>query len=178
MSRLTLIDPATATGKPSELLSTVKAHLGLVPNMTKAMVNSPAVLEAYLGISGALGHGLLPAQLREKLALAIAQSNTCNYCLAAHTAIGGMVKIGPDEILESRHGRSSDPKTQAALEFALEVLSKRGHVSDKALAKVREAGFSDGEIGEIVAHVALNVFTNYFNSTAQTDIDFPVAPAL
>jgi alkylhydroperoxidase family enzyme len=89
-----------------------------------------------------------------------------------------MVKIPSEEIIENRKGRSSDPKTQAGLEFALTLLASRGHVSDGALGTVREAGFSDGEIGEIVAHVALNVFTNFFNSTAQTDVDFPAAPAL
>jgi AhpD family alkylhydroperoxidase len=116
--------------------------------------------------------------LREKLALAVSQANSCDYCLAAHTTIGGLVKIPSDEILSSRHGNSKDEKTQAALKFALDVLGSQGHVSDSALADVRAAGFSDGEIGEIVAHVALNVFTNYFNSVAQTDIDFPVAPSL
>jgi uncharacterized peroxidase-related enzyme len=178
MARFTQIDPETASGKAGELLSKVKAHMGLVPNMTRAMVTSPAVLEGYLGLSGALGRGALPAQLREKIALAVAEANDCGYCLAAHTAIGGMVKIAPDEIIESRRGHSPDSKTQAGLQFALDLLASRGHVSDSALAKIRAAGFSDGEIGEIVAHVALNVLSNYFNSVAQTDVDFPAAPPL
>ncbi len=178
MSRFTLIDPATASGKTGELLSTVKAHMGLVPNMTRAMVNSTAVLEGYLGLAGALGHGALNPQLREKLALVVAQSNECDYCLAAHTAIGGMVKIPSEEIIQSRKGKSTDTKTETALQFGLSILSTRGHVSDSDIAEVRKAGFSDGEIGEIIAHVALNVFTNYFNSVVQTDVDFTAAPAI
>ena len=173
MSRLKVIDPSTASGKTKDLLDTVKAKLGLVPNMTRGMVNSPAVLEAYLGFSGALTGGLLDAKLREQIALLTAQQNHCDYCLCAHTAIGKMVGLNREQIVASREAISETPKSSAALTFAKRVLETKGQVSESDFAAVRAAGFSDGEIAEIIAHVALNVFTNYFNVAAEIEIDFP-----
>lgn len=173
MSRLLTVDPAAATGKSKELLTAVQAKLGLTPNMTRVMANSPAVLESYLAFSGALAGGLLHAKLREQLALITAQANHCDYCLSAHTAIGKMVGLNSEQILEARKGESSSPKTTAALTFAARVLDAKGEITDSDLAAVRAAGFSDGEIAEIIAHVALNVFTNYFNIAADVEIDFP-----
>jgi uncharacterized peroxidase-related enzyme len=173
MSRLHAVDPSTATGKAKELLDAVKGKLGIVPNMTRVMANSPAVLESYLGFSGALAGGLLDAKTREQLALLVGQENHCNYCLSAHTAIGKMVGLNHDQIVASREGDGGSPKTTAALTFAKRVLEAKGRVSEGDLAAVRDAGFSDGEISEIIAHVALNVFTNYFNIAADVDIDFP-----
>ena len=178
MARFTQIDPTSSTGNANELLTAVKANMGMVPNMTRGMANSPAVLSGYLGLAGALAGGSLDAQLREKLALVVAESNGCDYCLSAHTAIGGMVKISPEEIHLSRRGLSSDPKSQAALVFAKAVLASKGHVDDLDVIAIQNAGFTEGEIGEIVAHIALNVFTNFFNSVSQTDIDFPLAAKL
>ena len=173
MSRIAAIDPATATGKAHDLLTAVKAKMGLVPNMTRVMANSPAVLDGYLGLSGALAGGLLKPKVREELALVVAQDNECDYCLSAHTAIGKMVGLTPDEIAQSREGRSSDEHVAAALTFARRVLATRGAIGESDLAAVRAAGFSDGEIAEIIAHVALNVLTNYFNKATEVDIDFP-----
>jgi uncharacterized peroxidase-related enzyme len=173
MSRLNTIDPATAAGKAKDLLGAVKTKLGLIPNMTKVMANSPAVLEGYLGFSGALASGLLDPQIREHIALFAAQQNHCDYCLSAHTAIGKMVGLKPEQIIETRKGHGDDVRTTAALGFAKQVLEKRGQVSAADLDAVRAAGFSDGEIAEIIAHVALNVLTNYFNVTTDVEIDFP-----
>ena len=173
MSRLHPVDPSTATGKSKELLDAVKSKLGVVPNMTRVMATSPSVLEAYLGFSGALAAGSLDAKTREKLALLTAQENHCNYCLSAHTAIGKMVGMNHEEILASRKGNATSPKTKAALVFAKRVLDTKGEIGEADLATVRSAGFSDGEIAEIVAHVVLNVFTNYFNIAMDVDIDFP-----
>lgn len=173
MSRLASIDPSTATGKSKELLDAVKGKLGLVPNMTKVMANSPAVLAGYLGLSGALGNGLLDAKTRERLALVTAQQNHCDYCLSAHSAIGKMVGLKPEEILESREGRGGSDRTTAALTFARRVLESKGQIRDADVAAVRAAGYSDGEVAEIIAHVALNVLTNYFNIATGVDIDFP-----
>lgn len=173
MSRLKAIDPSTATGKAKDLLDAVKGKLGIVPNMTRVMAASPAVLESYLSFSGALSGGLLDAKTREKLALLTAQENSCDYCLSAHTAIGKMVGLNHDDILASRRGNGSDPKTSAALTFAKQVLDAKGQVSEDQLSVARNAGLSDGEIAEIIAHVALNVFTNYFNIATDVDIDFP-----
>lgn len=173
MSRLQPVDPSTATGKAKELLDAVRSNLGIVPNMTRVMAISPVVLEAYLGFHGVLTKGSLDARTREELALLIAQENHCNYCLSAHTAIGKMVGLSHDEIVSSREGKGANQKTTAALIFARKLLDAKGQISESDLATVRSAGFSDGEIAEIIAHVALNVFTNYFNIAADVDIDFP-----
>lgn len=172
MSRLHQIAPEAATGKAKELLDAVKGKLGLVPNMTRAMANSPAVLEAYLGFSGALSKGSLTAKNREQIALAIGQANECDYCLAAHSTIGKMVGLTPDQILDSRRGTAIDPKIDALIRFARKLVDERGRVSDAAIAEVRAEGWDDGAIAEVVANVALNIFTNYFNHVAETDIDF------
>ena len=173
MSRLKPIDPASATGKAKNLLDAVKAKMGLVPNMTKVMANAPAVLEGYLGFSGALSGGLLDAKTREQLALVVAQDNRCDYCLSAHSAIGKMVGLSDPQILASREGHGINDRTTAALAFARQVLDSKGQVTDPQLEAVRAAGFSDGEVAEIIAHVALNVLTNYFNIATNVDIDFP-----
>jgi uncharacterized peroxidase-related enzyme len=178
MSRIHQVNPQSATGKAKELLDGVQGKLGLVPNMTRAMVNSPAVLDGYLSLSGALSKGALSAKSREQIALAVAQANECEYCLAAHSAIGKMVGLSVDQILDSRRGTSVDPKTDAIIQFARQVVDQRGLVSDANIAQVRAAGLDDGAIAEIVANVALNIFTNYFNHVAETEIDFPRAEAL
>jgi uncharacterized peroxidase-related enzyme len=177
MPRLTPIDPATATGRTQELFGAVKAKLGLVPNMTRGMAASPAVLEGYLGLLGALEHGVLNARMRELIALVVAEMNGCDYCLSAHTAIGGMLRLTPEALDAARRAESADPRTRAALQFARRVVEARGHVFGGDLASVKAAGFDDGAIAEIVANVAVNVFTNLFNSVAATDIDFPVVSA-
>ena len=178
MSRIKQIATETASDRARTLLDAVKSKLGVVPNMTRAMANSPAVLDGYLQFSGALGKGTLSARVREQLSLAIAQANSCDYCLAAHSTIGKTVGLTAEQVRDSRLGTAVDPRTDALIRFALEVVRTRGRVGDAALAEVREAGFDDGVIAEVVAHVALDVFTNYFNNVAQTDLDFPKAPEL
>jgi len=178
MERISPVDPQTAQGKAKQLLDAVKAKLGLVPNMTRAMAVAPPVLDAYLGFSGALGHGVLPARVREQLALDVGEANHCDYCVSAHSAIGMRVGLTDQDLLDSRRGTSIDPKTDALLRFARTVVAKRGVVEDADIAAVRGAGYGDAEIAEVVAHVALNIFTNYFNNVAGTAIDFPKAPVL
>jgi uncharacterized peroxidase-related enzyme len=178
MSRINQISPESATGKAKELLDAVKSKLGMVPNMTRAMANSAPVLEAYVHFTGALSKGKLPAKIREQIALAISEANGCDYCLAAHSTIGKMVGLNADQIRDSRRGTSVDPNTDILIQFARRVSETRGRVTDRDLANVREAGFDDGAIAEVVANVALNAFTNYFNNVVNTDIDFPKAEAL
>lgn len=173
MSRINSIDPQTATGTAETLLQTVNSKMGMVPNMTRAMATAPAVLNAYLQLSGALQESSLDAQLREKLALVTAEANGCGYCLAAHSAVGKMVGLPESEITSSRRGTSNDARHQAALEFAQRFLDSKGAVSDNELAAVRAAGFSDGEIAEIAANVSASIFTNYFNRLVQPTLDFP-----
>lgn len=178
MERITPIDPQAAQGRAKELLDAVKARLGIVPNMTRLMAVSPAVLEAYVGFIGALGHGVLPARVREQLALDVGEANHCDYCVSAHSVLGKRAGLTERDILDSRRGASADPKADVLVRFARTVLENRGVVEDADIAAVREAGYGDAEIAEVVAHVGLNVFTNYFNNVAGTPIDFPKAPAL
>jgi uncharacterized peroxidase-related enzyme len=173
MTRITAVDRNDADESVRRTFDAIQKKLGLVPNMMRTMAQSPRVLEGYLGLSGALSHGLLPATLQEQIALAIAEANACDYCLSAHSALGRGAGLSDDQLAASRDGRAANAKANAALQFALAVLQRRGGVTDGDLARVRAVGFSDGEIAEIIAHVALNVFTNYFNRAADTEIDFP-----
>jgi uncharacterized peroxidase-related enzyme len=173
MTRITQVDPTTATGKTTELLDAVQAGLELIPNMTRAMAISPTVLEGYLGLNGALVHGVLPARVREQIALMVAQADRCDYCLAAHTAIGARLGLAEGDLLASRRGTAADPKAVAALAFARALVTQQGAVTEEDVRAVRAAGYSDEEIAEIIAHVALNIFTNYFNVALDTDLDLP-----
>ena len=178
MSRIPALDPIQATGKNVALFTAVKSKLGLVPNLMRTLGQSPAALEAYLGFSGTLATGVLPAKVREQLALAVAESNACEYCLSAHSLLGKGAGLSAEAILDARHLRSTDAKTDALLKFAAAVVESRGQVSDEALAAVRSADASDAELIEVVAHVALNVLTNYTNNVARTVVDFPRAAPL
>lgn len=178
MSRLPLIDPASASGAAKPLLDAVGQKLGLVPNMTRAMANSPAVLEAYLQFSGSLEGASLNARTRELVALAVGEVNGCGYCVSAHTAIGGTLGLDGATLVAARRAKSDDPRTEAVLRLARALVLQRGLVSDAELREVRAAGVTDGQIAEIVATTVLNVFTNWFNHVAETPIDFPRAPAL
>jgi uncharacterized peroxidase-related enzyme len=178
MPRLTTVDPATAEPAARALLGKVERALGVVPNMMRAMAGSPAVLDAYLAFSGALSKGRLPARVQEQIALVAAVENDCGYCLAAHTVLGARAGVSDADLVAGRDGRASDPKVAAALAFAKRVIGTKGFVDDEDLEAVRAAGYSDGEIGEIVAAVALNTFTNYFNSVGRTELDFPAVPGV
>jgi uncharacterized peroxidase-related enzyme len=173
MPRISPVNPAAATGKAKQLLDAVQAKLGLTPNLMKTLAHAPAALEAYLNFNGALASGVLDSRFREQIALTVAQTNTCEYCLAAHTALGSLTGLSREEIAASREAQSPDAKRSAGLRFAHALVVQRGEVSDATLAKLRAAGYSDAEITEIVANVAVNIFTNYFNHVAQTEVDFP-----
>jgi uncharacterized peroxidase-related enzyme len=178
MSRLPLVDPSAAQGKTHELFEAVRSKIGRVPNMMKAMANSPAVLEGYLGLAGALAGGSLDPKLRERIAIEAAETNGCGYCLAAHNLTGRLAGLDEEERLANRRGHSLDPKAEVALGFARNLLDNRGQVTDEDLSRVKEAGYSDGEVAEIIALVALNVLTNYFNVAVETPIDFPAVKPL
>lgn len=169
--------PATIADAPAASqprLEAVKTQLGVAPNLFRLVSTSPAALEGYLGLSGALGKGALPAATRERIALAVAEINGCDYCLSAHTYLGrNLAKLDDAEITANRNGASNDPKADAAVRFAAKVTRERGHVSERDLAAVKLAGYSDAQVIEIVLHVALNTWTNYINEVAKTDIDFP-----
>ncbi|MGH9946119.1 MAG: carboxymuconolactone decarboxylase family protein [Pyrinomonadaceae bacterium] len=172
MSRITAINHENAQGKARDLLDAVQAKLGITPNLMKTLAHSPTVLEAYLNFNGTLGT-TLNARLREQISVLTAEENRCGYCLSAHTFLGEKAGLHGDDLAGAREAKSADAKTDAGLKFAQVVLKKHGSVSDADIEAVRAAGYNDGEIAEIVANTALNVFTNYFNNVAETEIDFP-----
>ncbi|HAI31275.1 MAG TPA: alkylhydroperoxidase, partial [Thalassospira sp.] len=176
MTRISLpasIDTAPEASQP--LLEGVNKMLGSVPNLFRLTANSPAALEGYLGLNGALAKGALDPQTRERIALAVAQLNGCDYCLSAHTYLGkNIAKLDDAEIAANRNGTSSDQKADAAVRFAVALVKNRGQVSEGDVSAAKLAGYSEAELVEIVAHVALNTLTNYLNEAFDTPIDFPV----
>ena len=173
--------PATVADAPAAshgLLEAVNKQLGVVPNLFRMVGNSPAALEGYLSLMGTLGKGELSGQTRERIALAVAAINGCDYCLSAHTYLGkNVAKLDDVEITANRNGGSTDPKAAAAVLFATRVADSRGRVSDADLKAVKAAGYSDAAVIEIVLNVAFNIWTNYINTVAGTEIDFPVVHA-
>jgi len=147
--------------------------LKITPNMAKVMANSPAVLQGYLSFSGALAGGVLDAKLGEEIALADAEQNSCQYCLSAHTALGKMTGLTDAEIESARGASSSSPKHTGALQFARQLVAKQGRIADADVDAARRAGLSEAEITEVIAQVALNIFTNYFNNATDVEVDFP-----
>lgn len=174
MQRLKAIDPTDASGKTKELFNAIQQKLGMVPAMMRTMGNSPAVLGGYLQFNASLSEGRLGARIGEFIALTVANANNCEYCNAAHSFIGEkLVHIDLESLAEARLGKSADTKIQAALDFARALVAKRGIVSDADVNRLKTAGYDEGQIAEIIAHVALNIFTNYFNNAAKVAVDFP-----
>ena len=171
MSRIEAVDLAAVTGSAKDLLEAVKKGLGVVPSLFRVTAQSPHALEGMVALYGAIGKGLGP-KLREAIALATAEADGCDYCLSAHTYLGKRAGLSESDLIDVRDGRASDPKIAAASRFARQLVEKRGHVSASELADVRRAGFSDGEVIDIIANVAWSVFTNYVNVVAETEIDF------
>ena len=173
MSRVQLIDAATASPDRRALLAPIQSAFGSTPAMFRAVANSPAALKSMWAAFGALGSGVIPAKLGEQIAVAVADRNACEYCLAAHTALGRKAGASADEMSAAQMGESSDPRTAAALRFALKLVDQRGQVADGDVLALRTAGFDDEAIVEILAHVALNLFTNYVNVAFAVPVDFP-----
>jgi uncharacterized peroxidase-related enzyme len=178
MPRIKPVDQNTADPATVELLNSVKKSMGTVPNLIATMASSPAVARAYLGFAQALSGGTLPRRLREEIALVVGEANACGYCVAAHTALARKAGLTEQQTKDARRATSGDEKERAALVFARKVVQDRGRVADADVDMLRRAGYTEGEIGEIVANVALSIFTNYFNHVAATEVDFPAAPSL
>lgn len=173
MPYVKLIDPAAPPAAVKPALDSIKGAFGVVPNMFRAVANSSAALNSMWGSFGALGTGKIGARLGEEIAVAIANANNCEYCLAAHTALGRKAGASAEEMAAAQSGTSSDPRTQAALRFALKVVRDRAAVSEADVAALKAAGFDDEGVVEIIAHVALNLFTNYVNVALGVPVDFP-----
>lgn len=173
MNRVPLIDRNATSPERKYVLDAIHAAFGATPNMFRAVANSPAALKSMWGSFGALGSGVLDAKLGEQIAVAVANRNACEYCLAAHTALGRKAGASADLMREAQTGRSQDPAVQVVLQFALKLVDQRGHVDDADVKALRSAGYDDEQIVEIVAHVALNLFTNYVNIALGVPVDFP-----
>lgn len=163
----------TAPERSRGLLDAVEKQMGSVPNIFLTFAHSPAVLDGYLQFSGSLAKGRLSKKLREQIAVATAGNNQCDYCASAHTFLGKKVGVDEKELSRNLHGESDDPKTKAVLTFVAQVVSLRGQIKPSDLQPLREIGFSEEEIVEIIGHIGLNIFTNYFNHIAGTENDFP-----
>ncbi|WP_298207846.1 peroxidase-related enzyme [Acidovorax sp.] len=172
-ARIPLVDRSTASGPARAVLDQIHSAFGTTPNMFRAVANSPAALQSMWGSFGALGGGTLGAALGEQIAVAVANRNGCEYCLAAHTALGRMAGVGDDALAAAQSGESADPRTAAVLRFALKLVNERGQVDAADVQALRAQGLSDEHIVEIVAHVALNLFTNYVNVALAVPVDFP-----
>ena len=178
MNRIPMIETSEASQTVAVLYNSVEKKLGLIPNMIKAMANSRATLQAYLNLSGAMSLGHLTPSTREKIALLVAEENACNYCLSAHSAIGSLMKIPQSELKAARRGESEDAKEEAMLALAKHILETKGDVADHVYADIMAAGVTLEEATEVIGNVATNLFTNYFNRFAQTEIDYPKVEAL
>jgi uncharacterized peroxidase-related enzyme len=173
MGHVNLIDPSHTSPDRAAVLAEIQQAFGTVPNMFRAGANSPGALKSMWGAFGALGSGKLPAKLGEQIAVAVADRNHCEYCQAAHTALGRKAGATAEEMAAAQAGRGSDDKTAEALRFALKLTEQRGQVDAEDVRRLRAAGFTDEGIVEIVAHVALNLFTNYVNVALNVPLDFP-----
>jgi len=173
MSRIPLISATDTTGERQQLLSQIHGAFGATPAMFRAVANSTAALKSMWSSFGALGSGVISPKLGEQIAVAVADRNACNYCLAAHTMLGRKAGASAEEMASAQRGESADAQTAAALRFALALVDARGQVSAADVQALRDAGFSDEQLVEIVAHVALNLFTNYVNLAFDVPVDFP-----
>jgi AhpD family alkylhydroperoxidase len=178
MQRLKSVDPQVAQGRTRELLDTVQQAFGVIPNAARVMANSPAVLESFLAFSTAMGGAAIGAKLHNQVKLTTSETNSCDYCTSMLSAVAPMAGLSAADILAGRTRISEERRTKAALGFAYDVLESKGKVSDKQLNAVREAGFGDTEIVEIVASVVLGCFTNFLNNVANTELDIPRAESV
>lgn len=173
MSRIQVIEQHHANAEQKALLDAIQGQLGMVPNFLKVFANSPVALQAFLGLHGVANAGSLSPQTRERIALALAQQNTCEYCLSAHTAIGRKAGLTGDEIAAARAGSSEDAKAAVAVKLARSLVEHKGDITTAELIEAREAGYSDADIVEIITHVGMNLLTNILGKASRVDIDFP-----
>jgi uncharacterized peroxidase-related enzyme len=173
MTRIATIESATANAEQKALLDAIQGQLGMVPNFLKVFANSPVALRAFLGLHGIANGGTLDAPTRERIALALAQQNGCEYCVSAHTAIGRKAGLSGDEMTAARNGGSEDAQAAVAVKFAQSLMEKKGEISAVELAEIRGAGYSESDIVEIITHVGMNFLTNILGKASRVEIDFP-----
>jgi uncharacterized peroxidase-related enzyme len=171
--RIDSISPEKASGEIKDLYGKIEKKFGRVPNIFQAMANSPAVLKAFLQLNEAAGQSSFKPEVVNEIALVVAETNACHYCLSAHTAGAHAAGIKDDVIQAARLGKSKDPRTNAILHLAKIIVEKRGHLTDQDIQEAKKAGINDKEITEIIFIVTINIFTNYFNNSVNTEVDFP-----
>lgn len=177
MARITQISDTDAGPEAAALFTAIRGKVGMVPNLYRVAANQPKVLAALLGLNETLANGGFDARTREAIALAVAGANACDYCASAHSAISAGLKVAPEAISRHLAGSSDDPHIAAILRLATAIIAAKGLVGDAELAAARAAGLTEADIVETVANVAANMFTNYLNHVAATDIDFPPVSA-
>lgn len=177
MSRIKLVTRETANPDQKALLDTIQKKLGMVPNFLNVMAHSPDALQAFLGLNTLAEAGLLDPKIRQSIALVVAQDNSCEYCLSAHSAMGRKAGLSNSEIEANRSGTSEDAKAAAAVTFAHALNKHMGDMTQAEFDAIRDAGFSDAEIVEIIIHVGMNILTNLLGKAVQVDIDFPKVSA-
>jgi len=175
MSRIQKVEFEQATGETAELFGAIKKSIGMVPNLYQTVGTSPRALKTLLDIGGGLKGGLISAADQESIALVVAQSNGCDYCLAAHSTIGKMIGSPEEEILLNRKGKSKHQKREALLKLVSEIVSEKGRVSDTTYKAFLAAGFTEAHVPEILMSVIQSLYTNYFNNLNQTEVDLPTA---
>lgn len=173
MSRINLVTAEQANNEQTALFDAIQGQLGMVPNFLKVFANSPAALRAFLGLHGIANEGALDPQTRERIALGLAEQNACEYCVSAHTAIGRKAGLSSSEIEANRAGGSQDAKAAVAVKFARSLAEHSGAVTTAELLEVRNAGYNDAEIVEIITHVGMNLLTNILGKASRVEIDFP-----
>jgi uncharacterized peroxidase-related enzyme len=173
MSRIATIEQTNANDEQKALLDAIQGQLGMVPNFLKIFANSPVALRAFHGLHGVANAGSLDALTRERIALALAQQNGCEYCVSAHTAIGRKTGLTGDEMAAARAGTSQDAQAAVAVGFARSLMEKKGEITTLELAEMRSAGYSESDIVEIITHVGMNFLTNILGKASRVDIDFP-----
>lgn len=173
MSRINVVTSQTANAEQKKLLDAIQGQLGMVPNFLKVLANSPVALRAFLGLHGVANEGSLDLQTRERIALALAQQNSCEYCLSAHSAIAAKAGLNRDEIKAAREATSQDIRAAVAVKFARSLHEHMGEVTTSELTEMRSAGFTDADIVEVITHVGMNVLTNILGKASRVEIDFP-----
>lgn len=168
-----------APEKSQSILKGIESRMGSAPNGFRTMSIAPAVLEGFLGINGALGKGDLDAATRERIAITVAEVNSCNYCLAAHSYFGqNFNNLTEKEVNLNRQGRSLDEKANAAVKLAKSIAENRGTIDKALFQDAKTAGYTDAQIVEIIALVGVSTLTNYINHGLEVDIDFPLLEIL
>lgn len=173
MSRINLVTKEQANPEQLALFDAIEQQLGIVPNFLKVFANSPAALQAFLGLHSIANTGDLDAKTKERIALGLAEQNACQYCVSAHTAIGKSAGLSGNEILANRAGSSQDAKAAVAVKFSRSLAENNGEVSTSELLEIRNAGYTEAEIVEIITHVGMNVLTNILGKASRVEIDFP-----